>query len=459
MKLTRLLAMLLALIFAVSTFAACSGNTETPDVTDDGTPADTTDPADTTEPADTTPVAPADDYSAGPFVPEVYDPNADNDPLEVYSATYSDGDNGVIFGQCAVGATVTVTLPDGEFSVQSEGGRFAIRVRSATAKLEAVITQSYNGEQIGEALNWSGKLKVPDHGESNFDALIGYSNQGYFKKMLPDFTHTNLIDEGNVGTITQRIKTRAAQLKALSDGCELIYLIAPSVITAYPELVPPEVATQGEGKSKLDQTIEILESAGAKVIDVRDTFEAHKNDAIPLYYNYDSHWTEYGAYLAYVELFNYISEKYPAAAPRKFNEFNWTWSQCTLGDMPYYFCVKDSDSVSEYSVLRTMNFETSPIIEAIERYTVENSLAFRSYSDEMNDGGTYATEREDLPNLYVFRSSYGMQMYDLIPERGNNTFMHTCFYYTFNLSKIVKTEPDYVIYIISEWDIDEILYN
>ena len=143
MKLTRLLAMLLALIFAVSAFAACTedkGNTP-----DDGTTA-----ADTTaEPEDTTPAGPIDDYSANPFTPEVYDPNADNEMLDIFGAAYSDGDNGVIYGKCAVGATVTVTLPDGEFSVQSEGGRFAIRVHSATSKLEAlnpmsVISRGYS---------------------------------------------------------------------------------------------------------------------------------------------------------------------------------------------------------------------------------------------------------------------------------------------------------------------------
>ena len=275
--------------------------------------------------------------------------------------------------------------------------------------------------------------------------------------MLPDFRHDNLLDDSDVKKVTTRIKSRVNKLNLLVDGCELIYLIAPSAISVYPELVPEEVAVQGEGKSKLDQTFELLEAAGATVIDVRDTFEAHKNDAIPLYYNYDSHWTEYGAYLAYVELFNYISEKYPDAAPRKFNDFDWTWSYCCLGDMPFYLSIDDSDSVSEYSVLRTMNFETSPVIKAIERYSLENSLAFRSYSEEMMDGNTYVTERENLPDLYVCRNSYSMQMYDLIPERGNTTYMHTCFSETFNIAKISEAQPDYVIYIISEWDINEIL--
>ena len=83
----------------------------------------------------------------------------------------------------------------------------------------------------------------------------------------------------------------------------------------------------------------------------------------------------------------------------------------------------------------------------------------RSCSDEMLNGKTYRTNRSELPNLYVIRNSYGMQMYDLIPERGNTTVMNPCFTYTYNLANITRNDPDYVIYIISEWDIDEILYN
>jgi len=434
--------------------------TTVPPVETTAPPVETTaPPAETTAPVEITPPAPADDYSAGPFKAEVYDPSVNNDPIYVYGASYSDSFSGVIFGKCAVGATVKVSLPKGDYTVQSEAGRFAVRIKPGAQKINAVITQWYDGKQIGEAVNWSGRVKVPNHGESNFTAIIGYSNQGFFEKMVPYFANTNLLDDAAADTISVRIKNRADQLKTLADGCEIIYLIAPSVITTYPEVVPESVAVKGEGKSKLDQTFELLRNAGVKVIDVRDTFKAHKNDALPLYYNFDSHWTEYGAYLAYVELFNYISEKFPAAAPRKFDEFNWTESYFTLGDMPYYFTVDGADLVSEYSVLRTMNFETSPVIKAIRRYTKSNSLAMRSCSDEMLNGKTYRTNRSELPNLYVIRNSYGMQMYDLIPERGNTTVMNPCFTYTYNLANITRNDPDYVIYIISEWDIDEILYN
>ena len=402
---------------------------------------------------------PVDEYSAGPFVAEVYDPSVNNDSISVYGASFSDNSSGVIFGKCAVGATVTVKLSNGEYTVQSEGGRFAVRIKPDGLNINAVLTQSYNGTQIGSSLSWSGKVKVQGRGEEGFDAVIGYGNQGFFEKMLPDFTHTNLLDEKTANTVAKRVADRIKKINAFSKGCEMIFLIAPSVITTYPELVPEEIAVQGEGQSRLDQMIEILEGAGAKVIDVRDTFEKHKNDALPLYYNFDSHWSEYGAYLAYVELFNYISEKYPAAAPRKFSEFNWTFNYSKLGDMLYYFCIDNGDNVAEYAVRRTRNFKTSSVIEAIQTYKRSDAMAFRAYSYEVVNGKTYNTDREELPNLYVFRNSYGTQMFDLIPERGNTTVMNACFGYSFNLASITKINPNYVIYIVSEWDIHELINN
>ena len=75
------------------------------------------------------------------------------------------------------------------------------------------------------------------------------------------------------------------------------------------------------------------------------------------------------------------------------------------------------------------------------------------------NGGTFKTERSDLPDVYVYRNSYGAQMFDIIAERSNTSFFNPTFTYAFNLAQIAKTAPDYVIYIMSEWDFDNILYN
>ena len=85
------------------------------------------------------------DYTAPKFTPEVYDPASDTRALKVWGLSYSDGDYAVCFGQCAVGATVTLENEEGKFSVQSAGGTFMLRFYSPLVLAEITVTQSYNG--------------------------------------------------------------------------------------------------------------------------------------------------------------------------------------------------------------------------------------------------------------------------------------------------------------------------
>ena len=467
----RIIALLLAVVFAAVLLVSCQetqgtadpGNvTGEPDTGETGeSGGDTSDTGETTadqndQPSDG-PLYLNSEYSAGPKVAEEYDPNAKERELKVFGASYSDNNYCAVFGECAVGALVTIKTDGQEFSVQSEGGCFAARVFCNKLRFEAEITQSYDGKVIGETLSYSEMIKRPSY-DDTFSAFIGYENQGFFKKMIADFTHTNLLDDDTIKAVTERYEKRVKTLKVI-DGCELIVVLAPASMTVYPELVPEEVAKPVEGESKFDQVAKALEEAGVTVIDLRENFAAHKNDALPLYYNFDSHWTEYGAYLAYVQLFEHISERFPEAAPRKFSDFNWEWGYYTRGDMPYYFDIDQGGTVFEHAFIRNLAFDAVDEVKSIQRYKYDNSLAFTSYTDQILNKRTFNTGREELPDVMVYRSSYGMQLVDILIERCNKTVNNSCFTYTFNTSDIIMEKPDYVIYIVSEWDIYELLEN
>lgn len=472
MKKLRLIALMMALLFVFGTFAACN-STEDPSKDNETTPSAETTATPETEPPLTgkQPVeaVPLDDKSlyADPNKrqPEVYDPNAEERELKILGVSYSDGKYAVAYGQCAVGALVTIKTKQGEFSVQSEGGCFAMRFYNTSLKTSLEVSQSYNGEQIGETLLWEGIMKIPnkDYDATNFGVVIGLENQGFFKKMIPHFERTNLLDDSTIEKVTERYKKRVEELKEVGDGCELITVLVPSSMTVYPELVPEELATLGEGDSYFDQVKDLLTEAGVTVIDMRDTLTEHKDDSLPIFYDYDSHWTDYGAYLAYVDLYDYISDRYPAATPRKFDEFTWNWDYFSRFDMPYYFDVCWGGDVFEYTFYRERNFESVPEVNSIRQYDWSDldykSIAFLGYTDEAINGGVYETNREELPDIYVYRSSYGVHWYDLLVDNSDTCVMHPTFSYTYNFAEIKKAEPDYIIYVLSEWDFDELLNN
>jgi hypothetical protein len=418
-------------------------------------------------PVEAVPLANPELYSAPAFTPEVLDP-ADTREFKILGAAYSDGTWAVAYGECKVGAFITAVNADGETAtVQSQGGCFALRFHAPKIKATLTLTQSYNGEQIGEPLKWEGRVETSSYDDDdNWMVLIGGGNQGFYRKMIADFEHTNLLSEKQMTSITEKFKGRVEKLQEVGDGCELICLLAPASMTIYPELAPDSVK-QGEGESRYDQVKKVLTDAGVIVIDPRETFTAHKNDALPIYYDYDSHWTEYGAYLAYVELYDYISDRYPAAKPREFSEFNWEWDYYTRGDMPWYFDVDQGGLVYEWTFKRNFNFDCSDVtkdgksfdLKNMKRYKLDYSVSYPAYVDEISESHKYTTGNEELPDIYVFRNSYGAALFDLLIERSNRCTFNTMFSYTFNMAQIKQSEPDYVIYCVTEWELNNIYDN
>lgn len=374
--------------------------------------------------------------------------------LKIFGASVSDHDFVAVFGECTDGATVTAVTEWGETSVLSDGGSFAMRLYCPEKKLKAEFSQSVEGKRVGNTAGYSQKVIRSDYLDGDWRVLVGYENRCFFSKMLPGFQHTDLLDEETVAYQTEKYASRVRSLAEF--GCGMVFVIAPSSITVYPEDVPEEFP-KGEGESRMDQVGALLRSAGAAVIDLRSTFAAHKDDELPLYYNFDSHWTDYGAFLAYTELFGYISETYPAAGPRDMQEYSWERRYCTIGDMPYYFDVDHGGTVFEYACVRTPAFEVLPVLRELIRYEKPDSVAYSSYSGEVKNGGTYETGREEMPDLWVFRNSFGTQLYDLLIDRGGTTVAAPMSTYTFNLAELEAASPDYVIYVISEWDMDTVL--
>ncbi len=451
MKTTKFIALFLAILLALSLFAGCAEKPEKPD--DPDTP-------DTPVEEPDQPKKEPDDYSDPEYAQEeVYDPDAVNKTFRVIGASMSDNQCCVIYGDCAVGATVVCTTALGDFSVKSYGGSFALRVKTEECQLTGVIMQKANDEIIGSPISLDEKVPIGHWAtEPQFAALIGDNNQGFYQKQLPDYMHTNLLSEDRIQSLKEKFTERVNALKEF--GCEMIVLISPNPMEIYPELVP-DIYVQGEGISKLEQAKALLTEAGVTVLDETETFIAHKNDSLPLFYKTDTHWTDYGSYLAYVDLFNYISKTYPDAAPRKFNEFTWEWGTYFGGDMGYYFELDyEGTKISEKSFVRLRNFSLPDGIPDYKRLVIDFNIGFTaSFNEEVKNYRSYLTDRETLPNIYVYRNSYGASIHDILAERTNQSIFNAMFTYTYNESRIRRMDADYVIYIMSEWEIDNILDN
>ncbi|MBQ0092508.1 MAG: hypothetical protein KBS45_04180 [Clostridiales bacterium] len=374
------------------------------------------------------------------------------DSVEIVYVSYSEKPYGAVVGRCAEGAVVTAKSDNDESSALSWHGWFSVRIKCPRSNTAYTFTQTVDGKQVGDPI--TKKLSPVTPSSDMWPIVTGYDSQLFLQKMLPDFRHTNLPADSAFNSFSDRVAAHLKQLRTVNENAEIIYMIAPASMTVYPELVP-EQYKQGAGKSKLDRTLEAAKKGGATVIDLRTAFAEHKNDEMPLYYKFDSHWTEYGAFVAYTELFEHIAERFPASKPRAIDEFDWQGKSYESGDMVYYLQM-EREVVHDYGYLRTMKFDDDSGASKVQRYLNNDRL---TYSDYVTWDNTHASGDTNKPNAYVMRDSYSTQIYDILAERFNKTHYVGMWGYSWNFAQISKEKPDYVIYLIAEWNIDSILYS
>ena len=123
--------------------------------------------------------------------------------------------------------------------------------------------------------------------------------------------------------------------------------------------------------------------------------------------------------------------------------------------MTYYLQMSQSQ-IKEYSYYRTIKGPVPADIFRIDRYVSDTKL---TYNDAMTYEKILDTNNPNLPNCIVMRDSYSTQLYDILAERMNQTHYIGMWNYTWDKSQISSESPDYVIYVLAEWNLDAILYN
>lgn len=108
---------------------------------------------------------------------------------------------------------------------------------------------------------------------------------------------------------------------AESHGIDYYLFIAPDKHSIYSDKLEPSF-----DQEIIDQKINLVKSTLAPNINLIDAsvplLQARKNSDRKLYLKYDSHWTYYGAYIAYKNIVSEIKKKYPQVpGPYSLDEF------------------------------------------------------------------------------------------------------------------------------------------
>ncbi|MCP5106484.1 MAG: hypothetical protein GY950_24075 [bacterium] len=115
-------------------------------------------------------------------------------------------------------------------------------------------------------------------------------------------------------------------------GISYLFVIVPNKNSIYPEKMPERIR-KVRPYSRMDQLVSYLKKHSAvPVADARKALVKAKTD-YPAYSRTDTHWNDYGAYIAYREIMKYVARCFKEVEPLPFSRFNVGTKNRSGGDL------------------------------------------------------------------------------------------------------------------------------
>jgi len=108
------------------------------------------------------------------------------------------------------------------------------------------------------------------------------------------------------------------QKEAQRQGSRFLLVLAPDKQTVYPEFLPASIK---EGHPhRIDQLVEALKRTDVQFLDLRPVFLKAKTLGETLYYRYDTHWNDIGAYYGFAAILKSLGLPAPLRADVSFED-------------------------------------------------------------------------------------------------------------------------------------------
>lgn len=244
---------------------------------------------------------------------------------------------------------------------------------------------------------------------------------------IDDYQKIGLFSEEQLVQFRQNLDALSAAYAA--RGIDLIVVVVPNKNTIYPERVPARIPVLGND-SRLDQVIAHLQANGSEqIVDLRPALLAAKQER-QIYYATDTHWNDYGAYLAYAALLEQAGME-----PRPASDFDPVTRELGLLDL--------SDNIGA-TLLPESKIQFAPRFDLRASYKNLN-LGGRRLMFSYNPD-------ETLPDLVIYYDSF---FFNVIPLLGEH-FHHGLYVQNYtgsglwDLTWVDEQEPDVVIIEFAE---------
>ena len=363
-------------------------------------------------------------------------------------------------GSCEEGAVISVKGGAEEINSKSDYGDWLVEVPIDPKGVSALtLTAAVPGKAPSDEIKYivrpqKGITLFEDSGV--FGVIVGNDYFSWFQDCVPSFTGSDLLKAGDAEKLKERYAKKVAGLRSKGLDTEIIVLLIPSPMRLYAEHVPSYLKRkQHTGATLADQFIDAMNGAGVTVIDLREVMLEHKYDEFKIFHRTDSHWSDYGAYFGYVKLMEYIARKFPDAAPRPPSDFEFYNKKVYFGDI-YATLGLERNVLKEYTTFVKFKFEPPGGFRYIydgNSVVINHNITNKFQTTESNLTGL------NLPSAYIIRDSFCGPIFNFLTDRFSKITWQAMWDYSFNLDRISKLAPDYVIYIINERNIKNIMHQ
>jgi len=217
----------------------------------------------------------------------------------------------------------------------------------------------------------------------------------------------------------------------------LLLVIPPNKATIYPDKIPDEIQKLNP-ESNLDAFANYIEQHGPPVfLDLRPALqEGRTKEGQDIYYKTDTHWNGYGAFIAYQEIMNALSKKYPQLKPIGIQDFK---------------IIPQETAPTDLSRLIGANYLTDP------KFILSPKRLYGIRWDNLNNDSIPSqvsiTFRKKSPSLLMYLDSFGVPLKNMLaPHFSQATFIHHSSIYPdlVSLKTLDIVEPNIVIVEIVE---------
>lgn len=369
---------------------------------------------------------------------------------EVLGSSALGGGRVVIYGSTEPGSTIRTVAGDSVMTNRSKDKYFYIEVgagsstpvqiyATAPGKAESDAVQTTVSSDGGSGSVWGGR-----------DSRLFYMPTLHFlinARAEQSGTSINQI----VNYITN--KTIKDIQSLTGKETKLIYVVIPDPATAYYQEHFPYVqnSVQDPSTSLMEAFLTAVNGKHKDVygIDLMPTMRAHKDEFI--YFSTDTHYTELGAYYAYLEIMKTVKKDYPNATVRTVQngDYNIVYRDVPGGDM----CGMAGLGMNEIVPFFEANFSETGSYYLSKRKDGIKSAGFGPGGWERNS----SISGSNNPTAYFLGDSYGCYILPFLGANFSKMWTNEGVLWNYKIDKNIlsQNKPDYVILLVCQRNIGE----